>query len=290
MVSALGIEAGRMGLLNRVRSMPDPDRGTPRVLGVDDFAIKRGPLYSTVLTDGETHRVVDVPPTREAGPLTAWLLAHPGVEVICRDRAGAYAEGATAGAPHATQVADRFHLWQNLGQAVEKCIASHRSCLSALPQTPASEPPRSAPQPGGAHGDGRLAARLQTHHALVHGLLEQGMGLRAIARHLGWGRHTVQRYARAAHWQQVSAGRHRRGSTLDAHHAYLARRMAETRGRVLLKALQRELAQRGWQGSYSTLRDWAQHRLDQPRRTPQPPPAPPSVGGSPAGSPIGPPH
>ncbi|MHA5053421.1 ISL3 family transposase [Streptomyces sp. SD15] len=77
--------------------------------------------------------------------------------------------------------------------------------------------------------------------------------------------------------QHVSPGRHRRGSTLDAHHAYLSRRIAETRGRIPLTALHRELAERGWQGSYSTLRDWARHRLDQPRRTPQPPPAPPSV-------------
>ncbi|AVH54707.1 MULTISPECIES: ISL3 family transposase [Streptomyces] len=277
MATALGIVAGRMGLLNRVRAMPDPSYATPRVLGVDDFAIKRGHTYATVLTCGDTHRVVDVLPTREAGPLTMWLLAHPGVEVICRDRAGAYAEGAAAGAPDAQQVADRYHLWANLGQAVEKCVAAHRTCLPSrsstpnLPQTP--QPPR----PATSHGNGRLAARLQAHHALVHGLLEQGMGLRAIARHLGWGRHTVQRYARAEHWHQVSPGRHLRGSSLDVHHAYLSRRIAETRGRISLVALHRELAERGWHGSYSTLRDWAVQRLPQPRRTPQPPPAPPSI-------------
>ncbi|KUN56033.1 hypothetical protein AQJ46_48935 [Streptomyces canus] len=99
----------------------------------------------------------------------------------------------------------------------------------------------------------------------------------AIARHLGWGRHTVQRYARAEHWHQVSPGRHRRGSRLDVHYPYLSRRIAETRGGISLTALHSELAERGRQGSYSTLRDWARRCLHQPRRTPQKPSALPTA-------------
>ncbi|MQY16878.1 ISL3 family transposase ISFsp1 [Streptomyces sp. RB5] len=281
MATVLGLTAGRMGLLNRIRRMPDPVSATPQVLGVDDFATRRGHTYATVLTDSETHRVIDVLPGRDAAPLAQWLTVHPGIEVICRDRAGAYADGARDGAPDARQVADRFHLWQNLGQAVEKCVVAHRACLAA-PQAAgnAAAPPRPGPSEVSAHGNGLLAARLRAHHALVHGLLDDGMGIRAIARHLGWGRHTVQRYARADTWQQVSTGRHHRGSSLDAHHTYLARRITETDGRVTLTDLHRELAGQGWTGAYSTLRDWAVRRLDHhSRRPPRPAPAlrPPSV-------------
>ncbi|MFF3412859.1 transposase family protein [Streptomyces sp. NPDC002742] len=101
LAAQLGFGAGRMALLRRVMALPDPQVGTLRVLGVDDFTIRRGQTYSTVLTCQEAHHVVDVLPTREAVPLAEWSTAHPGVEIICRDRAGAYAEEARLGAPDA---------------------------------------------------------------------------------------------------------------------------------------------------------------------------------------------
>ncbi|MFG2425282.1 ISL3 family transposase [Streptomyces sp. NPDC048448] len=193
----LGFGAGRMTLLRRVMALPDPRFSTPRVLGVDDFAIRRGQTYSTVLTSVEDHRVVDVLPTRKAGPLTAWLIRHPGVEISCRDRASAYADGARRGAPDALQVADRFHLWLGLRRAVETCVAAHRDCLrnpspsSMLPEaTLGSGPPQDDTEPVGRRADRKKAA-----HALVHELLAQGHSRRAIARHLGWGLNTVLRWA-----------------------------------------------------------------------------------------------
>src|SRR3954470_22689961 len=98
------------------------------------------------MIDCETHRVVDLLLGRDAGPLTAWLQQHPAPGVICRDRASAYAEAARIGAPEAVQVADRFHLWQNLAAAVERCVAQHKACLDE-PDEPRETP---VEQPGSA--------------------------------------------------------------------------------------------------------------------------------------------
>ncbi|MFJ9909822.1 ISL3 family transposase [Streptomyces sp. NPDC101152] len=281
----IGVTTSRTTLLRRVMELPDPTISEPRAAGVDDFALLRVHVYGTGVIDAENHQVLDLLPERDAATLAPWLKAHPGIEVICRDRSGAYAEAAATAAPHALQVADRFHLWQNLATAVEKTVAAHRTCLRDLPPaSPEPEPAWETPAEATSNQDdeeadptGRFAERARAHHALVHELLDQGMGIRHIARHLGWGRHTVQRHARAARWQEMVKGRKRQlPSKLDPFKPYLAQRWAEADGKVTILDLYREIAARGFRGHYSTVRDWARRDLPRPEGfTPDPPP--PSV-------------
>ncbi|MEV0537919.1 ISL3 family transposase [Kitasatospora sp. NPDC050463] len=133
MAGLLGVRGSRSTLLRRVMELPDPDVGTPTAVGVDDFALLNGHVYGTVITDAVTHRVLDLLPERDATTLSPWLARHPQIDVICRDRASAYAEAANAAAPQAQQVADRYHLWANMVRAVERTVMDHRACLNSLP-------------------------------------------------------------------------------------------------------------------------------------------------------------
>lgn len=279
LAAGLGVSVSRQVLLRLVMAAKDPAAGEVRVLGVDDFAIRRGQHYGTLLIDIETGAPLDLLEGRGAKPLAEWLAARPGIEVICRDRAGSYAEGARTGAPDAIQVADRFHLWQNLAKAVEKCVAAHRTCLAEPAPALTEEQAEAPPEPAGPVNrppdpTGKYAERTRRHHELVHRLRAEGRGLREIARHLDWGRHTVQRLDRAATWQELVDGRWKgpRPSKLDPFKPYLDQHDDGARGSI--QRLFNEIKTRGYAGSYAVVRDY----LDKRRPATEPlPPAPPTV-------------
>jgi transposase len=268
-----------MTLLRLLRAVHDPPTRTPTVLGVDDFALRRGHVYATVLIDIETGRPVDVLTDRTAETLTAWLQAHPGVEIICRDRAGAYAEGARLGAPEALQVADRWHVWNNLAAAVERTIAQHRGCLRH-PDTPdryhkpdSDDESATTPVDTPPARTDRIASHTRERHAVIHDLVGDGFGISAISAKLGLARGTVRRFARATTVDEllVNDGTGHRPSVLEEFKLHLTQQWNRgcTNAALLLKDIQTQ----GYQGSYQLLRDYLR-----PFRTamaiPQPAPAP----------------
>jgi transposase len=249
----------RMTLIRLIRALPDPALATaPRVLGVDEFALRRGHRYGTVLVDVEARRPVDILPERSADAFAAWLAGHPGTQLICRDRAGCYSDGGARGAPDAIQVADRWHLWHNLGEAVEKAVARHRQHLTAAAaaaSAPAA-PADPAPAAPAAPRRDRTAVRTRARHADVHSLLAAGCSIGAIAAELGLAHNTVRRFARAADPEEllVHDGTGRRRGMLDAYEPYLRERWNS--GATNATLLWREIRAGGYRGGYSRVHDY----------------------------------
>ncbi|MFD8292981.1 transposase [Streptomyces lavendulae] len=210
-------------------------------------SLREGDSYATILVDLEARRPVDVLPGRDAETLAAWLRRHPEVEVICRDRAGAYAEGARNVAQQAMQVADAWHLWRNVAEAVERTVGSHHGCIqAAFAATPvmaeatardlvAPEPSRPPAMPF-VPPDGtldvmgqprRLAARTTQRYEAVQALLAERKSLAAIGRTLRLDHSTVRRFARAASLDELLAKATGRLSVLDKHKTYLHARWLE---------------------------------------------------------------
>jgi transposase len=253
----LGLTATRDTLLRAVRALPEPAPPAARVLGVDEFAVRRGRTYGTVLVDVERHRPLDLLEGRSAAQFAAWLRARPAPAVICRDRAECFAEGARRGAPHAVQVADRYHLLANLSDAVERVTARHAHCWQddplAVPAAPAPEavpPPTAPPLPP----SGGIQARHRERYQQVQTLAARGLTLSAIGRRLRLDRKTVRKFARAPSAEAVAAPR--RADTASGLLApflpYLARRWQE--GCRDGARLGEELRGQGYPGSARALR------------------------------------
>jgi len=257
----LAMPTSRTTLLRMVRALPErPIAAAPRVLGVDEFALRRGRRYGTILVDVGTHRVVDLLEDPSADALVEWLGIHPGTEVICRDRDGVYASAARRGAPGALQVADRWHLTHNLADALERfavrALASLRKELKAE-ESADTAPPLELPPPATTTSlsPRRLPARNEQRHSEIHELLAQGLTLSAIARRVRLDRKTVRRFANADVAADLlgSRGPHcSRATALDPYLPYLAGRWQE--GQHVAAFLFNEIRQKGYRGSKRTVR------------------------------------
>ena len=264
LAARLGIAVHSSTILRLIAALPEREAATaPEILGIDDFALRKGHMYGTVLVNMDTGDVVDMLPDREAGTVEAWLKAHPGAAVICRDRAGAYAEAASAGAPDAIQVADRWHMWHNLAEYANKAVTRHRGCLltaghraeageegAGTGREPAGTVPPDAFQDEGGR-ERPLAARTRARYADIRARLDAGHSQAEISRATGLARPTVRRLARAGSAEELLGGT-ARGSRLDEFKPYLCRRWNE--GARDGAALHAELQARGWTGSARTVR------------------------------------
>src|SRR4051812_9498230 len=278
-------------LLRLARPAPRPEPPVPRALGVDEWAWRKGRRYGTILVDLERKTVVDLLPDRDAGSFAAWLRDHPGVEVVARDRADVYADGARRGAPQAVHVADRWHLLRNLGEAVRTAVGAHHTAIRRAGREVAAEqarrataeaPARAAHPPATRRGGGEAAAERarratgeapapatarevrkaarhqprQARYAEVRRLSDAGATVSATARACALDRKTVRKWLREGGpgtWDRpASAG------ILQPYQDHLERRWAE--GSRNATRLWQELVGLGFKGGRSTVRAWATRR------------------------------
>jgi len=249
-------------LLRLIRKTPVSDCPTPRVLGVDDWAKHKGLTYGTLLVDLERHQPVEVLPDRLAATLADWLRAHPGIEIISRDRAGAYAEAAVQGAPNALQVADRWHLLKNLSDVLSRVLEQHRRALQQLTHPVSTTEPLANPShelnglsplspAAAARARQRREQRYQRYQQVCT-LRQQGWTLDAIAQTTGLCRKTLRRWLRAEHFPELR--RRRRPSQLDPYKPYLLQRWNE--GCWTAAQLEREIRLQGYAGELTIVRDF----------------------------------
>lgn len=252
----LGMKTSPDTVLRRLKLGPStPVRGA-KAVGVDDWAWCKGQRYGTILVDLETHAPIDLLPDRSADSLAAWLQSHPGEEVISRDRAGLYADGATRGAPQAIQVADRFHLLCNLTSAVERVLEQKRGALAKAVPPPVLEPPqpvadRAPPARSRSEqvSEDRRQHRVERYNEVV-AKYRSGMSQQEISRTLHMGRKTVGRFLRAGQFPE-RAKPHRKPPSVHAFQEYLTRRWTE--GCHNATKLWHEIQAQGYAGGRSTM-------------------------------------
>ena len=243
-------------VLRRLKVGPSVEVRGARILGVDDWAWRKGQNYGTILVDLESHAPIDLLPDRSADSLATWLQSHPGAEVISRDRGGIYSDGATRGAPQAIQVADRFHLLCNLTSAVERVLEQKRTALAKaiVPVTPEPTPPPTDSSPKARSRlnqdrEERRQHRVDRYNEIVD-LHRQGMSQQAISLTLHIQRKTIRRFLRAGQYPE-RATPHRKPPGINKFQEFLLRRWSE--GCHNATKLWHEIKDQGYTGGRTTM-------------------------------------
>ncbi|WP_224995226.1 ISL3 family transposase [Cesiribacter sp. SM1] len=244
----IGLPLSASTVLRNIKGCPTSEPDTPSILGVDDFAFRKRETYVTILVDLEKRKPIDLLPDREGKTLEAWLLAHPGIAIVSRDRSSVYAHAITRACPDAVQVADRWHLLKNLGENTTQFLDRQRSLIRETAQEvfEQAKPEAAAELPEKATG-----VRVEKRYALyekVKQLQSEHYSIKAIARHLGISRNTVKKYFLLETFVPKC---HPRLTNLLAHEAYLRQRWQE--GQQCAKTLLQEIKERGYNGSYTIL-------------------------------------
>jgi transposase len=254
-----GYTFSRDTILRSLAKLPLPPIESVKQLGVDDFAFAKRQRYGTILVDLEQHRPIALLKDREADTLARWLEQHPEIEILSRDRSASYRSGMSKGAPQAVQVADRFHLLQNLTEVLEQTLSLQSSTLKAVDMAQ-----RLADAPEGAvvvdvtpattsdpqhRRQQRRAKRLKAYQK-VRQLHQQGWSLKAIARKVGLSSRTVQRYLLTPEFPERQGRSDKGKSLLNPYKAYLLSQYNQ--GRRQVKGLFREIQNQGYTGSYQT--------------------------------------
>lgn len=266
----MGIQTSRLTILRRIMTLPTEPIGQVAQLGIDDFSFRRGRKFGTILVNMQTRQVIDVLADRKAETSATWMASHPEIRLVSRDRGGDYASAAATGAPQAVQRADRFHILKNLGEALEGCLARH---LAAKRQkqtqetvdahSPIQHAPRSVRRSPKverlqqAYREERLACYEQ-----VMALRKLGMSQATIAERVGIGHSSVSRWLAASTLPETTRGRY--VSRLDPYLPYLFQRWES--GYHNMAALFRELVDRGYKGSYESVRDHLVRQLPEGKK------------------------
>jgi transposase len=280
LAGALGMPTSPDTLLRRIQQTTTQDAPAPRVLGVDDWAIRKGDSYGTILVDLERGEAIDLLPGRDGETLKQWLRDHPGVEVFSRDRASAYASAASDVAPQAIQVADRWHLLKNVREMLERFFEAHRGEIKVVsaaltqpqtPQVPATDPfgtekpgartdeqPAPPPLAEPTVQDSASPTGRQERFEEVRRRHAEGQSIRLIAQEMGLSRGTARRYLRQDHCPDWRPGQARR-TTLDRFREWVDEQILA--GHQEATELHRGLTAKGYGGSYDSVRRFVTKRL-----------------------------